>query len=187
MTTSYDYDAPVSEYGGLTEKFFVARRHHLFMSTLGARLSAVLADAVVGGPKVIAPAAVAGRGEAGNAPYRNVRAAVGAPAAWADLTATFFQNTGFEGQTYQLFLQKPAVHLPVEVEAGAIKPIYTNLPLRPGAGDWRLEASEAPPASSLTDLGVPHLTHSRLLAARRRRCASVLWQRGRDRPDAVKS
>jgi hypothetical protein len=24
MTTSYDYDAPVSEYGGLTEKFFVA-------------------------------------------------------------------------------------------------------------------------------------------------------------------
>ncbi|HEU5098564.1 MAG TPA: beta-galactosidase [Roseiflexaceae bacterium] len=129
MTTSYDYDAPVSEYVGLTEKFFVARRHHLFMSTLGAQLSAVLADAMAGGPKVIAPAAVAGRGEAGNAPYRNVRAAASAPPAWTDLTATFFQNTGLEGQAYQLFLQRPAVHLPIEVEAGAIKPIFSNLPL----------------------------------------------------------
>jgi hypothetical protein len=72
---------------------------------------------------------VAGRGEAGNAPYRNVRAGASAPPAWADFTATFFQNTGFEGQTYQLFLRQPSVHLPIEVEAGAIKPIFSNLPL----------------------------------------------------------
>src|SRR5205823_7637740 len=128
------------------EKFFVARRHHLFMSTLGAQLSAALADALAGGPQVIASAAVAGRGEAGNAPYRNVRAGASAPPAWADWTATFFQNTGFEGQIYQLFLQQPSIHLPIEVEAGAIKPIFSNLPLSPGAGDLRLEASEAPPA-----------------------------------------
>ena len=80
MTTSYDYDALVSEYGGLTDKFFVARRHHMFMATLGAPLSAVLADAAPDGPRVIAPAAVAGRGEAGTAPYRNLRAGAGAPA-----------------------------------------------------------------------------------------------------------
>ena len=129
MTTSYDYDAPVSEYGGLRDKFFVARRHHLFMATLGAQLSAVLADALPGGARVIAPAAVAGRGEAGNAPYRNVRAAATAPAGWEQLTATFFQNHGLEGQTHQLYLSKPAVHLAIEVEAAAIKPIFSNLPL----------------------------------------------------------
>src|SRR6266545_2541854 len=142
MTTSYDYDAPVSEYGGLTEKFFVARRHHLFMSTLGAQLSAVLADAVVGGPKVIAPAAVAGRGEAGSGPYRNVRAAPGAPPAWAGFTATFLQNNTAEGQTHQLFLQRPSVHLAVEVEANSIKPIFSNLPLGLGTGDWRLATGD---------------------------------------------
>ncbi len=147
MTTSYDYDAPVSEYGGLTEKFFVARRHHLFMSTLGAQLSAVLADAVAGGPQVIAPAAVAGRGEAGNAPYRNLRAASSAPPAWADFTATFFQNTGFEGQTYQLFLQQPSVHLPIEVEAGAIKPIFSNLPLGRTMDEGRKTEDERPAQS----------------------------------------
>jgi hypothetical protein len=130
MTTSYDYDAPVSEYGGLREKFFVARRHHLFMATLGAQLSAVLADAQPGGARVIAPAAVAGRGEAGNAPYRNVRAAANAPAGWEQFTATFFQNHGLEGQTHQLYLAKPKVHLAIEVEAASIKPIFSNLPLR---------------------------------------------------------
>lgn len=128
-TASYDYDAPVSEYGGLTEKFFVARRHHLFMSTLGAQLSAVLAGAASGGPKVIAPAAVAGRGEAGGQPYRSLRAGAGAPPAWADFTATFLQNPTLEGQTHQLFLGRPAAHLAVEVEAASIKPIFGNLPL----------------------------------------------------------
>jgi beta-galactosidase len=130
MTTSYDYDAPVSEYGGLTEKFFVARRHHLFMSTLGWPLSAVLADATPGGPKVIAPTAVAGRGEAGSAPYRGVHAGAAAPAGWAEFTATFLQNPTTEGQTHQVFLSQPAAHLPIEVEAASIKPIFTNLPLR---------------------------------------------------------
>ena len=129
MTTSYDYDAPVSEYGGLTEKFFVARRHHLFMATLGAGLASVLADALPGGAQVVAPAAVAGRSEAGNAPYRNVRAGSSAPAAWAGFTATFFQNHGLEGQSYQLYLRQPAAHLTVEVEAASIKPIFSNLPL----------------------------------------------------------
>ncbi|GAB4198218.1 MAG: hypothetical protein OHK0022_17250 [Roseiflexaceae bacterium] len=129
MTTSYDYDAPVSEFGGLTAKFYVARRHHLFLGTLGAPLSAVLADARPGGPRVIGPAAVAGRGEAGSAPYRQVQAAPGAPPAWADFSATFLHNAGPEGQTYQLFIEQPAAHLPVEVEAGAIRPIFTNLPL----------------------------------------------------------
>jgi hypothetical protein len=137
MTTSYDYDAPVSEYGGLPEKFFVARRHHLFMATLGAQLAGVLADAVPGGPRVIAPAAVAGRGEAGGAPYRSVRAGSTAPDGWSRLTATFLQNAGAEGQTHQLFLEQPAAHLVVEVEAQSIKPIFTNLPL--AASGWTLE------------------------------------------------
>ena len=55
MTTSYDYDAPITEYGQLTEKFFVARRHHLFLSTLGTEVSRLLADAKSGGPTVIVP------------------------------------------------------------------------------------------------------------------------------------
>lgn len=128
MTTSYDYDAPISEYGGLTPKFYAARRHHLFLETLGMPLACVLADAVAGGPKVISPAAVAGRGEAGAAPYRNVRAGATAPLAWRDFTATFLQNALPEGMTYQVFLQ-PAVHLVVEVEPNAIKPIFANMPL----------------------------------------------------------
>ena len=129
MTTSYDYDAPVSEYGGLTDKFFVARRHHLFMATLGWPLSAVLAGAAPGGPKVIAPAAVAGRGEAGSAPYRSVHAGAGAPAGWEQFTATFLQNPTTEGQTHQLFLSAPSAHVAVEVEAESIKPIFSNMPL----------------------------------------------------------
>jgi hypothetical protein len=129
MTTSYDYDAPVTEYGEVTDKFYVARRHHLLMSTLGAQLSRVLADAIPGGPTVIAPAAVAGRGESGAAPYRNVRAGAGAPPTWANFTATFLQNPTLEGQTHQVFFQSPRVHLSIEVEAGSIKPIFSNLPL----------------------------------------------------------
>ncbi|HEU4324115.1 MAG TPA: beta-galactosidase, partial [Roseiflexaceae bacterium] len=129
MTTSYDYDAPVSEYGGLTEKFFAARRHHLFLQTVGAALSAVLADGRPGGPRVIGPAAVAGRGEAGGAPYRQVQPAPNTPAEWAGFSATFLHNPGPEGQTYQLFAEQPVAHLAIEVEAGAIRPIFTNLPL----------------------------------------------------------
>ena len=45
MATSYDYDAPIGEYGGLNEKFYVARRHHLLLGTLGGQLSRLLADA----------------------------------------------------------------------------------------------------------------------------------------------
>lgn len=136
MTTSYDYDAPVSEYGGLGPKFYAARRHHLFLGTLGLPLAGVLADALPGGPQVIAPAAVAGRGEAGAAPYRQVRAGPDAPPGWAGFSATFLHNQSAEGQTYQLFPRDPAAHLAVEVEAGAIRPVFTNLPL--GQSGWRL-------------------------------------------------
>ena len=128
MTTSYDYAAPVSEYGELTAKFYTARRHHLLLGTLGAQLAPVLAAAVAGGPKVIAPAAVAGRGDAGSAPYRNVRSGPNAPAAWRDFTATFVQNTIPEGIVNQLYLAD-GTHLAVEAEANTIKPIFTNLPL----------------------------------------------------------
>jgi beta-galactosidase len=129
MTTSYDYDAPVTEDGALTDKALIARRHHLFLGTLGAELAPVLADAVAGGPRVIAPAAVRGRSEGGSAPYRNVRAGANAPAAWRDFTATYLQNLTFEGQNYQLFLKNPSRHLLIEVEAGSLKPVFTNLPL----------------------------------------------------------
>jgi beta-galactosidase len=129
MTTSYDYDAPITEDGQLTRKALIARRHHLFLGTLGADLAPVLADAVAGGPRVIAPAAVRGRSEGGSAPYRNVRAGKNAPAAWRDFTATYLQNVTFEGQSYQLFLKNPLRHLLIEVEAGSLKPIFTNLPL----------------------------------------------------------
>ena len=129
MTTSYDYDAPITEHGRLTEKALIARRHHLFLGTLGAELAPVLADALPGGPKVIAPAAVRGRSEGGSAPYRNLRAGLSAPAAWRDFSATYLQNQTFEGQSYQLFLKKPARHLTIEVEAGSLRPIFTNLPL----------------------------------------------------------
>ena len=128
MTTSYDYDAPISEYGELTAKFYTARRHHLLLGTLGAQLAPVLAAAVAGGPKVIASAAVAGRGDAGSAPYRNVRSGPNAPAAWRDFTATFVQNTIPEGIVNQLYLAD-GTHLAVEAEANTIKPIFTNLPL----------------------------------------------------------
>lgn len=129
MTTTYDYDAPVSEYGETRAKFFVARRHHLFLATFGAELAAVLADAERAGLYVITPTAVPGRSEGGIAPYRNVRAAAGAPPHWRDFSATFLQNFSLEGQTQQIFLQQPTRRLAVEVEATSIKPIFTNLPL----------------------------------------------------------
>jgi hypothetical protein len=132
MTTSYDYDAPITEYGGLTTKAFVARRHHLFWQTLGMPLATVLADALPGGPKVITPAAVAGRGEAGSAPYRTVKAGPHAPAGWEQFSATFLQNLGQEGQTHQVFVPKPTVHLAVDVEAGTLKPLLNNMPLPGG-------------------------------------------------------
>ncbi len=127
MTTSYDYDAPVSEYGGLTEKYFVARRHHLFLGTLGTTVASRLAQAVPGGARVLAPKAVAGRAAGGGEPLRNVHA--------GDFGAVFLRNDTVERQTYQVFVQPFAgtppsrVHLAVEVEATSIKPLFTNLPL----------------------------------------------------------
>ncbi|HMQ31919.1 MAG TPA: beta-galactosidase [Chloroflexaceae bacterium] len=133
MTASYDYDAPVSELGEPREKALVARRHHLFLGSLGADLAPVLADAVPGGLTVIAPAAVRGRSEAGAAPFRTVRAGPGAPAAWRDFQATFLQNPGLEGATYQVFLKDPARHLTVEVEPASVRPIFAHMPLGDGA------------------------------------------------------
>jgi hypothetical protein len=121
MTTSYDYDAPITEYGQLTDKFFVARRHHLFLGTLGAHLAPLLADAKAGGPTVIVPAAVKGRWAGGEEPFRTVRQ--------GDFSATFLQNTTADRTTLQVFNTDPNVHLAVEVEAQSIKPLFFNLPL----------------------------------------------------------
>ncbi len=145
MTTSYDYDAPVSEYGELTDKFYVARRHHLFLATLGRPLADVLADAVPGGPTVIAPAAVAGRGEAGSAPYRSVAAGASAPPGWAGFGAAFLQNLSSEGQVHQVFHRDPPAHLAVPVEAMSIRPVFANLPLQLAAPETHL-SRRTPPA-----------------------------------------
>lgn len=134
MAASYDYDAPVSEFGEAREKALIARRHHLFLGTLGAELAPVLAGATPGGLTVIAPAAVRGRSEAGAAPYRTVRAGPAAPPAWANFQATFLYNPGLEGATYQVFLKDPARHLTVDVEPAAIRPIFANMPLGEQAG-----------------------------------------------------
>lgn len=128
MTTSYDYDAPIDEYGRLTEKALVARRHHLFLRCFGAELSSVLADAVPGGITVIPPAAIAGRSEGGVQPYRTVRAGPTAPPAWRDFCATFLANPGLEAVTYEVFIPG-GDHLSVEVESTSIRPIFANLPL----------------------------------------------------------
>lgn len=128
MTTSYDYDAPVDEYGRLTAKALVARRHHLFLSCFGADLSAVLADALPGGMTVIAPMAVAGRSEGGAQPYRTVCAGPSAPPAWQHFCATFLMNPGLEAASYEVFLPD-GEHLSVEVEPMSIRPIFANLPL----------------------------------------------------------
>jgi hypothetical protein len=121
MTTSYDYDAPITEYGQPTEKFFVARRHHLFLSTLGAQVSRLLADAKSGGPTVIVPQAVKGRWAGGEEPFRTVKN--------GDFSATFLQNTTADRTTLQVFSTNPNVHLSIDVEAQSIKPIYFNLDL----------------------------------------------------------
>lgn len=128
MTTSYDYDAPVDEYGRLTAKALVARRHHLFLSCFGADLSAVLADALPGGMTVIAPMAVAGRTEGSAQPYRTVRAGPSAPPAWRNFCATFLMNPGLEATSYEVFLAD-GEHLSVEVEPTSIRPIFAHLPL----------------------------------------------------------
>jgi hypothetical protein len=121
MTTSYDYDALITEYGQLTEKFFVARRHHLFLSTLGVPVSRLLADAKSGGPTVIVPPAVKGRWAGGEEPFRTVK--------HGDFSATFLQNTTADRTTLQVFSTNPNVHLAIDVEAQSIKPIYFNLDL----------------------------------------------------------
>ena len=121
MTASYDYDAPVDEYGQINEKFYAARRHHLFLGTLGAQVSRLLADATKGGPTVLAPPGVKGRVAGGEAPYRVARN--------GDFSTAFLQTTGLDRQTLQVFSDDPPVHLQVEVEAASIKPLYFNLPL----------------------------------------------------------
>jgi beta-galactosidase len=128
MATTYDYDAPIDEFGALTPKAHVARRHHLFLASFGAELAPVLADAVPGGMRVLAPAAVRGRSEGGAEPYRTVRAGPTAPAAWRDFCCTYLQNSGLEGATYQVFTPAGA-HLSVDVEPTGIRPIFANLPL----------------------------------------------------------
>ena len=129
MTTSYDYDAPVSEFGELRRKAHVARRHHLFLRSFGAQLAPVLARAVPGGPQVIGPPVVKGRSDGGGAVYRSVRAAPDAPPAWRDFTATYLHNPTTEGISFQVFLRRPDRHLVVPVEATSIRPIFSNLPL----------------------------------------------------------
>jgi beta-galactosidase len=123
MTTSYDYDAPITELGNLTEKFFVARRHHLFLNTLGAQVSRLLADAQPGGPTVIVPPAVKGRWAGGEEPFRTVKN--------GDFSATFLQNTIADRTTLQVFNTDPNVHLAIDVDAHSLKPIYFNLALSP--------------------------------------------------------
>ena len=126
MTTSYDYDAPVTEFGGLTAKYFVARRHHLFLSTLGATLAPLLADATAGGPRVLGAKVVAGRAGGGGEPLCSVRN--------DRFAAAYLRNESADRQVYQVF-DKPAaaggspVHLAVEVEAFSLKPVFMNLPL----------------------------------------------------------
>lgn len=129
MTTSYDYDAPVDEFGALRAKALIARRHHLFLGSLGAALAPVLADAVAGGLRVVSPPAVRGRSEAGGEPYRTVRAGPAAPVAWRDFQATFLANPGHEGATYQVYLEQPARQLTIEVEPATMRPIFAHLPL----------------------------------------------------------
>jgi hypothetical protein len=125
MAASYDYEAPVDEYGQPTEKYYVARRHHLLAGTLGAQLSRLLADATPGGATVIAPKAVPGRAGGGSQSLRIAKN--------GDFVAVFLQNPSLERQSNQVFLPAlddlPPVHLTAEVEAGSIKPLFANLPL----------------------------------------------------------
>ncbi len=143
MTTSYDYDAIIDEFGRPTPKFYVARRHHLFLATLGATLAPILAEAgdraspagsTAGTTKVLVPEGVRGRSAGGDPPYRLAQN--------GGFRAAFLQNTSLERQTVQVFHSDAkrsvtpagasAVHLSVEVEAGTIKPVFANLPLADG-------------------------------------------------------
>jgi hypothetical protein len=125
MAASYDYTAPVNEYGQPTEKYWVARRHHLLAGTLGSQLSRLLADATPGGATVIAPKPVPGRAGGGSQPLRIAKN--------GDFAAVFLQNPSLDRQSNQVFFPAwhdlPPVHLTVEVEAGSIKPLFANLPL----------------------------------------------------------
>ena len=125
MAASYDYDAPVDEYGQPTEKYYVARRHHLLAGTLGAQLARLLADAAPGGATVIAPKPVPGRAGGGSQPLRIAKN--------GDFLAAFLQNPSLDRQSNQVFFPPwddlPSVHLTVEVEAGSIKPLFANLAL----------------------------------------------------------
>jgi hypothetical protein len=125
MAASYDYDAPVDEYGQPTEKYYVARRHHLLAGTLGAQLSRFLADAVPGGALVISPKPVPGRAGGGSQPLRVANN--------GDFAAVFLQNPSLDRQSNQVFFPAwgdlPPVHLVADVEAGSIKPLFANLRL----------------------------------------------------------
>ncbi|HSN74090.1 MAG TPA: beta-galactosidase [Anaerolineae bacterium] len=125
MAASYDYTAPVDEYGQPTEKYYVARRHHLLAGTLGTQLSRLLADAAPGGATVIAPKPVPGRAGGGSQPLRIAKN--------GEFVAVFLQNPSLDRQSNQVFLpgwdDLPPVHLAVEVEASSIKPLFANLPL----------------------------------------------------------
>ncbi len=125
MAASYDYDAPVDEYGQPTEKYWAARRHHLLAASLGALLSRLLADATPGGATVIAPKPVPGRAGGGSQPLRVARN--------GDFVAVFLQNPSLDRQSNQVFFPAwdslPPVHLAVDVEASSIKPLFANLPL----------------------------------------------------------
>jgi hypothetical protein len=128
MAASYDYTAPVDEYGRPTDKYYVARRHHLLAGALGAPLSRLLADATPGGATVIAPRAVPGRAGGGSQPLRVAKN--------GEFVAVFLQNPGLDRQSNQVFFPAwhdlPPVHLTVEVEGGSIKPLFANLPLGEG-------------------------------------------------------
>ena len=152
MTTSYDYDAPITEYGQLTEKFFVARRHHLFLGTLGAQVSHLLADATSGGPTVIVPPAVKGRWAGGEEPF--------CTACNADFSATFLQNTTADRTTLQVFNSNPNVHLAIDVEAQSIKPIFFNLDL----------SSPSPENRGRTGAGVKLIYHTSRILGDWRNC-----------------
>ncbi len=128
MAASYDYTAPVDEYGQPTGKYYVARRHHLLAGALGPQLSRLLADATPGGATVIAPKPVPGRAGGGSQPLRVARN--------GDFVAVFLQNPSLDRQSNQVFFPAwdglPPVHLTVEVEGGSIKPLFANLPLGEG-------------------------------------------------------
>ena len=154
MAASYDYTAPVDEYGQPTEKYYVARRHHLLAGTLGAQLSRLLADATPGGATVISPKPVPGRAGGGSQPLRIAKN--------GDFVAVFLQNPSLERQSNQVFLPAlddlPPVHLAAEVEARVDQAAFRQP--APGGGWVAAALALAAPAGFL----VPN----------ERRCAGLL-------------